>query len=175
MSKVLWHATISADGFMTGPDDDMTWMAGYAGPNPAVEEVLPRIGAVLIGGRTFRAENGPTSEEGRPYGGAISVPYFVLTSRRETTPGYTFVDDLHHAVGAAREAAGERYVAVLGSVIARSCLAAGLLDEVLFHIAPVLLGSGTPVWDGKPVRLEPYRLTTTRTVINAWYQASSRA
>jgi dihydrofolate reductase len=76
-------------------------------------------------------------------------------------PDTTFFDDLHTAVAAAREAAGDKYVNVLGAEIARSCLAAGLLDEILMFVAPVLLGDGVRVFEqsgGTNVRLEPYRI-----------------
>jgi dihydrofolate reductase len=75
-------------------------------------------------------------------------------------PGVTFVGDLEKAVAAAKEAAGDRYVNVLGADVARQCLAAGLLDEILMFVAPVLLGDGTRVYDhpgGRKVRLERLR------------------
>ena len=73
MSKVLWHVTMSLDGFITGAGGDMSWMAGYGGPNPTVTDVLGKIGALLIGNRTLRGEDhgpGVSTDEGRPYGGA---------------------------------------------------------------------------------------------------------
>lgn len=51
MSKVLWHISMSLDGFVAGPGDDMSWLfAGGITPDPQfVDEVLNQIGAVLIG------------------------------------------------------------------------------------------------------------------------------
>jgi dihydrofolate reductase len=42
----------------------------------------------------------------------------------------------------ARAAAGERNVVIFGASIGQQCLRAGELDELLVHIAPVLLGTG---------------------------------
>jgi dihydrofolate reductase len=85
---------------------------------------------------------------------------FVLTHRSpaEPPPGVVFVDDLHRAVALAEEAAGDRYVNVLGADVAAQCLDAGLLDEVLMFFAPVLLGDGVRIlhWPGgTKVRLAP--------------------
>jgi dihydrofolate reductase len=44
-------------------------------------------------------------------------------------------------------AAGDRYVNVLGADIAAECIAAGVLDEVLVSVLPVLLGDGTRLSD----------------------------
>lgn len=72
-------------------------------------------------------------------------------------PDVTFCDDLATAVDAAKRAAGEKAVHVLGANVAKQCLDAGLLDELLIFIAPVLLGDGTRLFDhpgGTQVRLE---------------------
>jgi dihydrofolate reductase len=149
MAKTLWHTTMSLDGFVAGPGDDLSWMAGHAGP-----VLLPAIGAVLMGGRTYRYPG-----EGEAYGNAWSGPQFVLT-RTPPAPareGFVFVDDVGTAVAQASAAAGDRYVAVLGPTAARSCLEAGLLDEILVHVAPVLLGDGVRLFGGERVGLEPIR------------------
>ena len=58
----------------------------------------------------------------------------------------------------APEAAGGGDVVVIGANIARQCIEAGLLDEIIIHIAPVLVGGGIRLFgrpDGDPVRLTP--------------------
>ncbi|MGH3392859.1 MAG: dihydrofolate reductase family protein [Actinomadura sp.] len=58
---------------------------------------------------------------------------------------------------AAKAAAGDSYVNILGADVARQCLAAGALDEILMFIAPVLLGDGVRLFDhpgGTNIRLE---------------------
>jgi dihydrofolate reductase len=80
----------------------------------------------------------------------------------EPVPGFTYLTDLAAAVAAAKEAAGGGYVAVLGAETARSLLDAGLLDEVLVHLAPVLLGDGVRLFDrpgGDRVLLDRIGLT----------------
>lgn len=169
MAKVLWHITMSLDGFIAAPNDDMAWIADYVGPNPAVTEVMGRIGALLIGARTYRIAR---TEGGKPYGGAWSGPQFVLTHAAPdtATAGFTFVDGVEKAVAAARSAAAPgKDVVVLGAHAARECLDAGLLDEVLVHSVPLLLGDGVRMFErpgGPGVRLDPVSVTQAGAVTN---------
>jgi dihydrofolate reductase len=99
----------------------------------------------------------------------------VLTHHAPDTPapGVTFVGDLDTAVAAAKEAAGERYVNVLGAATARQCLEAGVLDEILVIVAPVLLGDGVRLFDhpgGTNVRLERISLTSAPLATNLWFR-----
>lgn len=66
--------------------------------------------------------------------------------------------DIDEAVAIARAAADGGDVVVLGANIARQCLEADLLDEIIVHIAPLLVGGGVPFFDrpaGGTVKLEP--------------------
>lgn len=166
MAKTLYSASMSLDGFIAGPKGDMSWLADYVEPgnvepDPLVDELIENIGALLIGARTFRGDdpNKGTDAEGA-FGGQWSGPQFVLTHHppAEPVPGFTFVDDLADGVAAARAAASDKYVNILGADVARQCLEAGLLDEILVNIVPVLLGDGVRLFDhpgGTKVRLEP--------------------
>jgi dihydrofolate reductase len=171
VGRVLWHITMSLDGFIAAPGDDMAWLADYLGPNPTADEVLGQIGALLIGHRTYQLAK---TEEGRPYGGAWTGPMFVLTHQapEHAAAGFTFVSgDLDQAVATAKAAAGDQYVVVFGATTARQCLDAGLLDEVLVHIAPVLLGDGVRLFSrpgGTNVKLERISLTDSPRVTNLW-------
>lgn len=174
MAKVMYSAAMSLDGFIAGPGGDMSWMRPYSGPNPEVDALLPDIGALLIGNRTFHGDdpNKGTEKEGA-YGGTWSGPSFVLTHDVDQPPaeGVTFVGDLESGLAVAREAAGDGYVSVLGADVARQCLEAGQLDEVLVMILPVFLGDGTALFDhpgGRNVPLEQISLTPLPTGFNVW-------
>ena len=79
-----------------------------------------------------------TPKEGKPFGGGWDGPQFVLTHHAPDTPvpGVTFVGDLDSGVAAAKAAAGDRYVHVLGASVARQCLDARVLDEILVYAHP---------------------------------------
>jgi dihydrofolate reductase len=163
MGKVLWHTMMSLDGFIAGPNDDMSWAFGLdAGSGETVDEVVASTGALLVGRRTQDVED--RLQPGF-YGGAFRGPFFVLRHDPPPDPpvvkGVTgrFLDlDVKDAVTIAKEAAGDGDVVVLGANIARQCLENGLLDEIIVHVAPVLVGDGVRLFEraaSEPVRLDP--------------------
>lgn len=166
MAKLIYSATMSLDGFIAGPGGDMSWLTEFIGPNPAADELVGRIGAILAGNRSFRGDDphrGDPDREGKAFGGGWEGPQFVLTHHppAEPVPGVEFVGDLDSAVAAAKAAAGERDVNIIGADVARQCLAAGMLDEIAVFVAPVLLGDGVRLFDhpgGATVKLERLNL-----------------
>ncbi len=164
MSKVVLDVSMSLDGFTAGPnvrDDEPMgdggerlhdWMETDA---RVFEEVNARVGATVIGRRTFDLGL-------RPWGGTPwpGVPGFVVTHRtREDLlgdNGGTFAfGGLEAAVRRAKAAAGDEDVLVMGADVAGQVLAAGLLDEVHLHLAPVVLGQGTGLFGGRLGELIP--------------------
>ena len=163
MATVLYSAAASLDGFIAGPGGDMSWLSEFVGdPDPTAERLLAGTGAILCGHRTFGGDdpNAGTDAEGA-FGGRWEGPSIVLTHHPPATsedPSVTWCTDLDDAVRAAKAAAGGRYVNVLGADVARQCLHAGVLDEILVFIAPVLLGDGVRLFEhpgGTNVALEP--------------------
>lgn len=163
MGKLLWHTMMSLDGFIAGPNDDMQGLFGIeGGEGETIAEVLRSTGALLVGRRTQDVED--RLQPGF-YGGAFRGPFFVLRHDPPATPPVVkgvkgrFIDvGIDEAVKIAKGAAQGRDVVVLGANIARQCLRAGLLDEIIVHVAPVLLGAGVALYanpDGTPVRLYP--------------------
>jgi dihydrofolate reductase len=151
---------MSLDGFIAGPGDSMAWAFGHAsGPNAAVGEVVRTTGAILAGRRWYElAHDDP---DAAPYGGAWSGPIMVMTHRPpEPSPDARFMflsGEIAPGVRAALAAAGGKSIVVFGASIARQCLHAGLLDEVLVHVAPVLLGDGLRLFEepgGTTIALE---------------------
>jgi dihydrofolate reductase len=180
MSKLLYSATMSLDGFIAGAGGDMSWLTEHLGPNPEVDELIGNIGALLVGNRTFGGDDphAGTDNEGKPFGGGWTGPQFVLTHQAPniSPPDVTFVSDLDTGIAAAKAAAGEKYVNVLGANIARQCLEAGALDEILVLIAPVLLGDGVRLFDhpgGTNVRLERFSVSQTPGSTSLWFRVAA--
>jgi dihydrofolate reductase len=107
-----------------------------------VRETLDTAGAVLMGRRMFSGGEGPWEDDPVADGWwgddpPFRVPVFVLTHYpRETVEkqgGTSFIfvtDGLESALAQAREAAGEKDVAVAGGAnLVQQCLNAGLLDQ----------------------------------------------
>jgi dihydrofolate reductase len=86
---------------------------------------------------------------------------FVLTHRAPDAdhhPAVTFLSDqLSDAVATAQAAAAGKAVIIFGEHLAAQCLGLGLLDEIVIHLVPVLLGGGVRLIDTLsfgPVALE---------------------
>ena len=174
MSKLLYSVTMSLDGFIAGPSGDMSWLTPHLGPNSQIDSLQRNIGALLVGNRTFCGDdpNCGTEKEGA-FSGTWSGPVVVVTHHapQEPVPGVTFAESLSRGLAAARAAAGDRDVNALGADIARQCLEAGELDEVLTIIAPVLLGDGVRLFEypgGRRVQLERLSLVEVPHATNLW-------
>jgi dihydrofolate reductase len=64
---------------------------------------------------------------------------------------------IEEAVRVVKAAADGGDVVVLGANVARQGLEAGLVDEIIVHVAPVLVGDGVRLFErrGRAIRLEP--------------------
>jgi dihydrofolate reductase len=126
---------------------------------PIVEGSQANVGAILMGRNMFGGGPGPWGDD--PWNGwwgeapPFHAPVFVLTNHpREplALEGTTFhfvTDGIESALAQAKEAAGGKDVAIAGGAdVARQYLSAGLIDEMRLSVAPVLLGSGTRLFDG---------------------------
>jgi dihydrofolate reductase len=86
---------------------------------------------------------------------------------------FTFVTGgIHEALRLAKEAAGDGDISIAGgAATVNEYLAAGLLDEIWLHIAPLTLGAGERLFDGvPPLTLEPLESRATKLVIHVRYR-----
>jgi dihydrofolate reductase len=146
-----WRESHGREGGEANADSDL------------VAEGVGSTGAVVMGRRMFSGGSGPWEDDPRADGWwgedpPFRKPVFVVTSHaREPLPKqggttFTFVTDgVESAVEQARAAAGDKDVSVAGGAsVAQQILRAGLLDEMQLHIAPVLLGGGTRLFEHGP-------------------------
>lgn len=180
MGKVIAEFTMSLDGFIAGPQDNikqlLSWYFNGDTHIPTaggmvlkvsqasavlVRERFKTTGAIVTGRRDFDVSH---AWGGNP---PYDVPAFIVTHRapqewlKEGSP-FTFVTDgIESAIRRARNIAGEKNVIVGGSKIVQQCLQAGLLDEIRIDLAPILLCTGIRLFEHlgtAPIELE--RLAT---------------
>lgn len=160
MSKVVWHITMSVDGYIAGPDDEMGWMGDYELESPVGAQVIESTGSILAGRRWHDLAIERWNGRHGIYGGHWSGPVFVITHEPPTNPPdpeITFVSEgIEQAIATALEAAGGRDVGILGARTGQQAVAAGLLDELVIHVVPLLLGGGIRLFGPEQdrVRLE---------------------
>jgi len=171
-----WRARHGLEGGETNVDSEV------------LEESMANNGAVVMGRRMFSGGHGAWEVDPRAHGWwgddpPFGVPVFVLTHHARqplamkggTT--FTFVTDgVESAVAQARTAAGDRDVNIGGGAsVAQQALAAGLLDELQIHIAPVLLGDGVRLFEGfdaAQVELAQTRVVEGQNVAHITYRAA---
>jgi len=173
MNDTTCHMSISLDGYVAGPDQSLEHPLGRRGLelhhwhlNDSLNEgdaraqsmlMRPR-GAYVMGRNMYGPVRGPWHEEWRGWWGddpPYHAPVFVLTHHAhdpiEMDGGTTFhfvTDGFDAAFARASEAAGDQGVDIAGGAsTVRQALAAGVIDELVLDIVPVLLGAGEPIFD----------------------------
>ena len=170
MPKVIADITMSLDGFVTGKGADQqhglgdapelhTWVMKQDAVDTAIlEHATSNSGAVIMGRRLFDTVNGPDGwNRDMGYGAdqAATPPFFVVTHtqprdvrlERELGMRFTFIGDLAPAIDQARSVATHGNVVIMGGGnIIGQALEQGLVDELRLHLAPMLLGGGTPLF-----------------------------
>ena len=173
MTKVVVGMTVSLDGIAGPKSADADGMALFGaimgwvfplrswreqqrqeGGEDSVDsrvwaEEFARIGPQVVGRTMFDYGYEPWGEN-PPF----HAPVFVVTHRGQDRidksggTSYTFVTGgIEAAVQQARAVAGGKDVLLAGGVsIAQQALAAGLVDEVVVHVVPVLVGRGVPLF-----------------------------
>jgi dihydrofolate reductase len=185
MSKVRVHISVSADGYVAGPNQSVENPLGEGGESlhdwvvplrafrerhgreggevnastPVLEEAQSNVGAEIMGRGKFGGGPGPWGDDAwRGWWGEdppFHMPVFVLTHHErdpltlsDTT--FTFVTEgIESALEQAKEAAAGRDVTIGGGAnVINQYLAAGLIDELELHIAPLVLGGGARLFEG---------------------------
>lgn len=196
MGKVIAAAVVSLDGFIADEQDGVgplfDWY--YNGPvevygtdrsrpfqvSQASADYLnatwPKIGAVVIGRHLFDITNG---WNGVP---AVGEHVFVVTHKAPAdwpfpAAPFTFVNGIEDGIRQAKEFAGDRDIAVTAGNLTGQAIAAGLVDEVDYSIAPVVFGTGVRFFGdyaGEPVLLDNPTVVEGDRVTHLRYRVSNR-
>jgi dihydrofolate reductase len=177
MTKVFTALAVSVDGYITGRDPGPGRGLGDGGtlfdwyfdgdvpsqvfdgfrlcePSARFFDALAgRVGASIAGRNTYE-DSSRFGDDGTPHPAA---PLFVLSHRpapqmagRQTL----ITTGIEDAVAAARDAAGDKDVALMGGGVVTEALKAGLVDELVLHQVPVLLGAGRPYFRQLPEHIK---------------------
>src|SRR5215469_10351653 len=197
MTKIVLSMSMSLDG-IAGPyvaDEDgmavfssvlgwvfplRSWRAqhGQEGGEDSVDsrvwaEEFDRFGPQVIG-RTMFDYGYDNWGENPPF----HAPVIVLTHRGQEPiaksggTSYTFVTDgIEAAVQQARAVAGGKDVLLAGGVsIAQQALAIRLIDEVVLHVTPVVLGRGAPLFGASRASLRCIETTRGEGAVHLRYE-----
>ena len=174
MSKVICAHAVSVDGFVTGRDPgagrglgDGTMLFDWYGDGDTPSQVFDgfrlsaasarvfdalaaRVGAIVAGRNTY--DDSGWANGGGPH---PTAPLFVLSHRPPPADHerQTFATDIEAAIAAARKAAAGKDVGLMGGGVVTEALRAGLVDEVVLHQVPILLGGGRPFFQSLPAHV----------------------
>ena len=156
MRTVTYGAACSLDGFIAADDDAIDWLHFSRDVQETVAAYWKTVDAVLMGRRTWEvaARQGSGGGGGSP---GIATYVFSRTLPAVERPDVTLVSsDAGEFVRELKSQPGRGICVMGGSELARSLLAAGVVDEVGLNIHPVLLGRGVPLFrdPGQRVALE---------------------
>ncbi|WP_127505040.1 dihydrofolate reductase family protein [Actinoplanes solisilvae] len=174
MARVVCDISISADGFATGVHQTLErpfgdgpveqlhrWMFETPDENAAERAAIVAADAFIMGRNMFGPGRGEWDLEWSGWWGEdppYHKPVYVLTHHeRDDLPmrgGTTFhfiTGGIEAALTRAVEATGDGTIAIAGgATTVNQFLAAGLIDELRLHIAPVVIGAGERLFDGVP-------------------------
>ena len=196
--KVTSGLTISLDGFGAGTnqtfekpfgdnfDSDLLdrWMFAEPEKHKHKKEIdaILDAGAFIMGSNMFGPKDRRDTSEWKGWWGdnpPYHAPVFVLSHKKresiEMEGGTTFIfvtDGIESALRKAKEAAGSRNVKIMGGAnTINQYLAAGLIDELWLHIAPVTIGKGSRLFEGVTnLNLEPIEVSGTSMVTHIRYK-----
>jgi dihydrofolate reductase len=204
MAKVTSDISMSLDGFITGPSDDVSRPLGEGGERlhqwvyelaswrerhglaggttnrdaEVLDEAFRNVGAFVMGRRMFNHGEKPWGDN-PPF----HLPVFVVTHKsrpaltKEGGTTFTFVTDgIESALKQAKAAAAGKDVSVAGGAnIVQQFLKAGLLDEIQIHLVPVLFGGGRRLFEQiDKLELEPARVIESLGVTHLRYRVKDK-
>jgi dihydrofolate reductase len=159
MRPLIVFCTVTVDGFMAGPDNDL----GFAIDDPELEQALNgelmRVADAIVVGRKSFPEMAAywMAAEGELADWMNSTPKFVLTSDDEYDVSVwdtasTAAGDGVEQVRELKEGDGKSVVVFGGVETVRALVAAGLVDEYWFKVHPVVVGRGRSMFFDLPER-----------------------
>lgn len=153
MRQIVLMSSVSLDGYMEGPDHDISWHRVDDELHQHFNDVLRGMGAFLDGRRTYElmAEYWPTADADPAAPGPVrefagiwrDMPKVVYSRTLETVgPNTTLLREVVVDEVLALKASAGGDLALGGADLARTFLAHGLVDAFRIYVHPVLLGAG---------------------------------
>ena len=151
---VIYSMSVSLDGFIAGPDGDISWTAPDQELMGFHVQQTRQVGAHLLGRGLYEAmlpwETPETwwSDPEAPEFARIwkAIPKVVFSTTLDQVQGNARLasGDVAGEVAKLKEAPGEGVIAVGGAGLAATLIKLDLIDEYRLFVIPVVLGGGTP-------------------------------
>jgi len=180
MRRIIASEFVSADGYVVGPKEDMSWvtenfneeMGKYAG------DLMASMDTILLGRVTYQimANAWPNwTEEQSPGADKMNRTPKVVLSRtlREAPwgkyePATIISNNVEQEIGELKQRPGKNIVIYGSANAVQSLTRLGLIDEYQLLVHPVFLGDGKPLFERmeKQFKLKLLRTQTYRNGVN---------
>lgn len=173
MRDVIMFNAITLDGFFEGPGNDLSWHRVDDEFNKFAWEQIKSVDAILFGRKTYEmmASYWPTPESltDDPVTAGMmnswSKIVFSHTLKDATWNNTRLVNNAVDEVRRLKEQPGKPLIIFGSANLCASLTAAGLIDQYNLMVMPVVLGKGTPLFQGINSQLN-LNLTASRAFSN---------
>ena len=140
MRRVILNLAVSLDGFIEGPNGEYDWC--FTDQDYGMTEFLAGIDTLFLGRKSFEFMH----QQGSAFFSDKSWYVFSKTMTNVSSQVNLIQDDFEQAVIKIKNLSGSNIWLFGGASLATSFLNAGLVDELLLSIHPIVLGSGKPLF-----------------------------
>jgi dihydrofolate reductase len=172
MRNLIYSMSVSLDGFIAGPGDDIDWSAPDEELHRFHNQQIRELGAHLLGRRLYEvmlywetADKNPSAPDFAIEFARIwkDLPKVVFSKTLEKVEGNATLvkGGVAEEVARLKEQPGKD-LAVGGAGLASTLMKLGLIDEYRLFVSPVVLGAGTPYFPPLDQRIN-LELVETRT------------
>lgn len=137
MRRICFHAAMSLDGYIAGPNGEFDWI--IHDPEIDFVAIFSQFDTLLAGRRTFEL----MVKQGNTVMPGMKTIVFSRTLKQQDHPEVKIVaGELEKTVAALREQTGKDILLFGGASLFHSFLEANLVDQIELGVIPVLLGQG---------------------------------
>lgn len=147
MRKLILYIATSLDGFIARSDGRVDWLDNIPNPNQldyGYEAFLASIDTTLMGNNTYRTILGFGGEF--PYADKINY-VFSRSEQADTTFVRVITADPASFVQSLKSSSGGAIWLIGGGQLNTHLLNARLIDEMIITVAPIILGTGIPLFE----------------------------
>ena len=173
MRSVTYSMSVSLDGYIVGPDGDITAPPPDEEVWRSVTDEIREVGVHLMGRRLYEtmlywetADQDPSLDDSELEWAALwkPLPKVVFSATLSAVQGNARLASgaLAEEIERLRAEPGEGEIAIGGATLAAEAAALGLIDEYRAMVYPVLVGGGIPYFPQRERRVD-LELVETRT------------
>ena len=150
MRKSILYIAISLDGYIAGPDEDLSFLdiVQREDEDYGYGDFIQTVDTVIMGRKTYDWIMAHVPE----FVHADKTTFIISRTERQSTENTRFhTGDLSDLVRRLKTESGKNIFIEGGAEVVKTLLLDDLIDEYVISIIPVLVGGGTKLFeDGRP-------------------------